>query len=205
MDKSITIDPTDLQSLADAVALGITTPELLADWIGVETIEDCLVLDESPVFADDGNAEIGYAHDSESSDAAQQYVDDGDWGTTEKTCWISVWTYRKGLNAKGQIEQVERESHTITTEPDEPDCMDGEPHRWESPHSIVGGLEGNPGVWGHGGGVIITECCMSCGCKKQTDTWAQNPENGEQGLTSVEYTEGAYTLDADTQANGTQR
>ena len=42
-------------------------------------------------------------------------------------------------------------------------------------------------MYGHGGGVIITEVCRHCGRYQITDTWAQNPENGEQGLTSTEY------------------
>lgn len=191
--NAITIDATNLQSLADAVAAGVTTPELLADWIGVDLVEDCLVLEDSPIFADDGNAEIEFAHDTDTSDAANQYIEGGDWGDRTQTVYVTVHTYRKGVNDRGQIEQVERESHTITIEPDEPDCIDGNQHVWKSPLSLVGGCKENPGVYGHGGGVIITECCMLCGCKKQTDTWAQNPENGEQGLTSVEYTAGEWT------------
>jgi hypothetical protein len=35
--------------------------------------------------------------------------------------------------------------------------------------------------------VIIHEVCVACGLKKITDTWAQNPEDGTQGLTSVRY------------------
>jgi hypothetical protein len=33
---------------------------------------------------------------------------------------------------------------------------------------------------------------MRCGCERTTDTWAQNPETGEQGLQSVSYEEGKY-------------
>lgn len=80
------------------------------------------------------------------------------------------------------------ETHTIEIPPTVPDCCGGE-HEFRSPFSVVGGCKENPGVYGHGGGVIMTEVCCLCGCYQITDTWAQNPENGEQGLRSVEYLE----------------
>jgi hypothetical protein len=75
---------------------------------------------------------------------------------------------------------------TTTIDPDEPDCT-GDGHDWQSPE-MLGGLSENPGVVGHGGGVIVTEVCAHCGRYRTTDTWAQNRSTGEQGLTSVEYT-----------------
>jgi hypothetical protein len=61
---------------------------------------------------------------------------------------------------------------------------------------LVGGIEENPGVWGHGGGVVINEACVRCGCGRTTDTWAQDPSTGRQGLESVAYEEGAYDVSA---------
>lgn len=60
-----------------------------------------------------------------------------------------------------------------------PDCESGEDHDWQSPHAIVGGICETPGVHGHGGGVIIRECCARCGMYRITDTWAQDPATGE--------------------------
>lgn len=69
-----------------------------------------------------------------------------------------------------------------------PPCEDGsEDHDWQAPYGIVGGIEDNPGCWGHGGGVVYHEVCMRCGLTRTTDTWAQRPDNGEQGLTAVSY------------------
>jgi hypothetical protein len=188
--ESITIDPTDLDSLAEAVAVGVTTVEQLANWIGVDLIDGCLVLDESPMFADDGNSEQEYPHDTESRDAAAEYVSDGDWGQDNSTSWVTVYTYRKAVNSRGEIERVSQEDHTIALHPEEPACEGGE-HVWHAPHSLLGGLKENPGVWGKGGGIISKEICRCCGCVKETDTWAQNPSTGEHGLT-VSYTEGEY-------------
>ena len=85
-------------------------------------------------------------------------------------------------------------SVTVAIDPSEPECRDGKTHDWKSPISIVGGIAENPGVQAHGGGVVIEEICIQCGCGKTTDTWAQNPSNGKQGLTSISYEEGAHDV-----------
>lgn len=74
----------------------------------------------------------------------------------------------------------------LVVSPPEPKCTEPE-HIWEAPHDVVGGLIENPGVVGNGGGVVITEVCSSCGVYRVTDTWAQSPTTGQQGLTSVAY------------------
>ena len=142
--------------------------------------------------ADDGNAEVTYECET-GREAAQQYVDDGDWGDRSETCWIEVHTWQEEEDEDGDTVRINERTYTITLEAEEPDCIDGHEHRWRTPYSLLGGLKENPGVWGHGGGVICNEVCTLCGCKKITDTWAQNPSNGEQGLTSVEYVEGEFT------------
>jgi hypothetical protein len=76
---------------------------------------------------------------------------------------------------------------TVAVQPPEPDCADDRGHRWHAPHELVGGLEENPGVWGHGGGVISKDVCRFCGVVRTVDTWAQDPETGEQGLESYSY------------------
>lgn len=75
-------------------------------------------------------------------------------------------------------ETGEEAEETVTVEPTEPECEPGQKHDWQEPHAILGGLEENPGVWGHGGGVTIDSVCMRCGCGRTHDTWAQRPSNG---------------------------
>lgn len=91
------------------------------------------------------------------------------------------------VNGRWGLSSDHRE-HTFdfALDPVAPQCS-RKKHYWHSPHSIVGGIEENPGVWGHGGGVIILEVCKHCGVRKRTDTWAQNPLNGQQGLNSIRY------------------
>lgn len=81
---------------------------------------------------------------------------------------------------------IDREQHTVNLDPPEPECA-GDEHEWRSPLSVVGGIESNPGVWAHGGGVLIREVCRHCGRYRETDTWAQCPTTGAQGLRSVTY------------------
>jgi len=104
-----------------------------------------------------------------------------------------VTVYYGLVGAGGNVE--DEDSVTVTIQPTEPECKDGEEHDWQSPHEIVGGIKGNPGVWGRGGGVIVDEACMRCGCRRQTDTWAQRPDTGEQGLQSVAYAEEHYAAE----------
>ncbi len=133
----------------------------------------------------DGNADLEIDANS-ASEAAQEYVDGGDWGEDTKTWWIDILCTPLDNNS----ERLENEAVwiTITVEPDEPDCIDKyTKHNWQAPIQLVGGIESNPGVSGHGGGVVCQEICVRCGCAQTTDSWAQRRDTGEQGLHSIEY------------------
>ena len=81
------------------------------------------------------------------------------------------------------------DSHTERIDPPEPECPAAPEHDWQSPHEIVDGLPENPGVHGHGGGVVITTVCAGCGAYRQCDTWAHRRDTGEEGLESIRYLE----------------
>jgi hypothetical protein len=138
--------------------------------------------------------EEGYEYDEITADSleealeeARSNVDRGNYSDSEGTLYINVSVHCEETGEQG--------SDTVTCEPDEPDCADGETHDWQSPIELVGGIKENPGCWGHGGGVIYHEVCRHCGCKRTTDTWAQNPQTGEQGLREVSYEENAYAAE----------
>lgn len=139
---------------------------------------------------DDGYGEIEVEAES-AEEAAQEYVDGGDWGDVSRTTWINV--YVQEVDEDGE-DIGDRERVKVTVDPDEPPCLEHEEHDWRSPHELVGGCKENPGVRGHGGGVIIVEACVRCGCKRTTNTWDYDRETGEQGLESVAYEEGAFDL-----------
>lgn len=96
------------------------------------------------------------------------------------TMWLDIWVVC--------VTTAERAKDTVQLEPPDPPCARGRTsHEWNSPWSVVGGDEANPGVWGHGGGVRIKEVCCRCGSYRLTDTWATRPDTGEQGYTTHEF------------------
>ena len=129
--------------------------------------------------------------------AAGIYVESGDWEASTSTWWCNVTVV--GPMKEGETEAATEEDGRyrrvrVAVEPDEPACSADE-HDWQRPVALVGGIESNPGVWGHGGGVTIQEVCMTCGCGKKTDTWAQDMEDGVQGLTSVTFLVGQFDVE----------
>jgi hypothetical protein len=133
---------------------------------------------------DEGASEIIEAEDMGDAKAqAEEWIRDGEWGDVTETLYLRANVAE--LDDDDNV--VDQDSVTVTLQPQEPDCEDGQPHDWTSPHDIVGGLADNPGVFGHGGGVRIHEVCSRCGLRRVTDTWAQDPSTGVQGLESVSY------------------
>lgn len=128
---------------------------------------------------------------AEALEAAKEGVDPRNYpGVSGDGLTITIWVrVRVKCEATG-----ENDSAKVACDPVPPKCGDGnQDHDWQTPLRIVGGIAENPGVWGNGGGVRIHEACMNCGCAKITDTWAQDRESGEQGLTSVEFEPGRYS------------
>jgi hypothetical protein len=124
---------------------------------------------------------------AEACERADEWAREGDWDTSTGTVYVDVWVLEDG-------EGGEEDRVTVAIHQDEPGCTAGGDHDWRSPHWLVGGIESNPGVQGSGGGVLITEACLRCGCRRTTDTWAQRRDTGEQGLTEVTYQPGHYDL-----------
>ena len=120
---------------------------------------------------------------------AGKWVAEGDYEFEpgDGSIWVGCHLYAEWQGGDDRIA-----SPRVQIDPPEPDCDSGEDHDWQSPHEIVGGIKDNPGVWGNGGGIVSTEVCMLCGCGRTTDTWAQDPGTGSQGLTSVSYEAGKY-------------
>lgn len=129
--------------------------------------------------------DLGTLNLADAADAARDWISEGEFGDIESTIWFDALVYCEATGEEMTI--------TSTIDPLAPRCSDGDrSHDWQRPHEIVGGCESNPGVWGNGGGVIITEVCMSCGCERKTNTWATRPDTGRQGLESVRYEAGKY-------------
>ena len=80
----------------------------------------------------------------------------------------------------------EHQMEDIRVDPEEPENCSG---NWISPLSLFGGLAENPGVHGHGGGVIVQEVCPQTGWYKTTDTADQNCTGHGNPVESIEYAE----------------
>jgi len=113
------------------------------------------------------------------------YDDDYDDESTMSTLWIDVEAWRRGIyaNADGTPREgrVQVEYHTVALNPDEPPCLDEQSHNWSDDEDLAGHVHSS------GGGVVYSEVCTACGWERETDTWAQRPDTGEQGLQSETY------------------
>lgn len=138
--------------------------------------------------------EIEAADRDDARKQAEEWARGGDWGVEEdqRYVYVDVRIYEVGEGEDGEHIEELVDTVTVAIAPEEPDCTHEDGHDWQAPHEIVGGIESNPGVWGHGGGIIADECCMRCGCRRRTDTWAQRSDTGEQGLEEVTYQPGYY-------------
>ena len=91
----------------------------------------------------------------------------------------TYWIDADVLDARGAVVVARR---NVPIHPTEPACSE-RAHAWQD--------DGMPGfgdvVRGNGGGVILRHRCAHCGLARITDTWAQRPDNGRQGLTSIRY------------------
>jgi hypothetical protein len=190
--------PIDLSVAAVARLLGVS-PDSECDAEGVTWRRGRAA--GAPVFllpgyttgysAADGQVRRRFPEAETAQAAAQAFVDGGDWCAGARTTWVSVsaWQAIASVDDSGKrvMGRYAETRHLIAVAPYVPACAEGHEHDWRSDHEVVGGLKENPGVLGHGGGVIVREHCAHCGAYRVTDTWAQCPETGEQGLTATAY------------------
>lgn len=187
----------DIHEAAELVASEEYTLDRLVAEHGGQIIDDpyqgrVWLDDPQRIMVSDGQTEEEYDASS-AAEAVDEFFDGCLWDRDQPTFWYDVRSWREAITEAGEIVRIDEATHTRQIDPPEPPCVDGQGHDWRSPHEIVGGIRENPGVWGHGGGVIMHECCVRCGCRRTTDTWAQRQDTGEQGLESVEYEPGCYS------------
>jgi len=144
-------------------------------------------------FATDGADDyVDCEDDDEAIEAAVEWLDETDWDDSSPGR-VHATVYRIADDGT----ETNIGTATLIIEQREPACCGENPsdeHKWSSDHDLVGGIKENPGVWGHGGGVVIHEVCLYCGCERVTDTWPQDPETGEQGgWNEVSYRDSAHS------------
>lgn len=101
---------------------------------------------------------------------AKEWARRGEWDFSDGTVFASLYIERVGGEEVSQILD-------LPIDPPEPACeIKDVPHTWVEVGEHL-----------HGGGVMIEEVCDLCGLRRLTNTWAQSPRTGKQGLRSVRY------------------
>lgn len=193
------LERSDTHALADA--LDVAGGDHPVDDATMEEIGEALDLEivrrgDNLYLAPDGAAWLAYdegasfdlpelALDATDSDLLEELQIAGCYDPTDESYTVSWHAEIDLVNSSGRVVEI-RLSAEITIQPDAPECADGHEHSWAAPFSVLGGIEDNPGVWGHGGGVILRRVCRHCGTYKVVDTWATNPSNGTP-MESVTY------------------
>ncbi len=73
----------------------------------------------------------------------------------------------------------------VGEDPPEPECSEDE-HDWRAPHSVVGGLSENPGVWSAGGTTMtFHRVCAHCGLHRHETCHGAQRNPGQ--LDTIEY------------------
>ena len=108
------------------------------------------------------------------------------WPTeSRKTTFLDTELVAK--NERG--ETIEEEKIEVRFDPPLPcegDASRGK-CRWDNPHELLGGLEENPGVRGHGGGAAIMEVCRTCGSYRETLTHDQDTGSSDEWEKTTRY------------------
>jgi hypothetical protein len=139
------------------------------------------------VFVTDGYGatdehDVDVLNEDIAEELAQEYVDNGAYG--QGPVDVHVYTTRF---SREDGEVLREWWVTVSVPPEEPECVDRyTDHDWQSPHSLVGGLESNPGVWGSDHGKVrYTEVCSHCGIYRKTDHGAT--DHSGQPYTRIDY------------------
>jgi hypothetical protein len=187
-------DGEGAESIANDLGLVVVGPADAEDYDGDE-----LVLALRGLAVEDREAcDVEYSEwpQDDAWGCAEAYVDSWHDGENTATEYWDIEVVRRGLvrDDGGDVISliISRTTETVTVHPAEPECEaeDWDPETGETLTRDDGHEWRDSGLQGHGGGVVYDETCEHCGLIRETDTWATNPETGEQGLESVSYSSG---------------
>lgn len=113
----------------------------------------------------------------DASDAVEAWLTGGDWDTSEGPLYLVAYAVSLDV-VTGEAVEHTRVCGEATIEQPEPDCLDGVGHDWCAPHSVVGGLRENPGVYGAGAGITSRRVCARCGAYSVYESARQDSGTG---------------------------
>ena len=120
-----------------------------------------------------------------SPDAAEEHatawLSEGDYATHEGPIRVHAYVWRAD-----QTHTCDRTRVTYTAKQDVPLCTDDGEHNWT-----------DRAVRSHGAGLMIHEGCTRCGCRRRTETQAQDRSTGEMIGSEVTYADDVYADDVD--------
>jgi len=129
-------------------------------------------------WADDGTGPAFFSDAESASEAAQEYVTGANCANGLASTMTKVLCCP--YSEDGDYTRIT--TVDVIIPPTEPPCTEDK-HDWQSPINVVGGISESPGVYGHGGGVTITEVCSHCGWYRVQDTWADDGYGGHYDAT----------------------
>jgi hypothetical protein len=98
---------------------------------------------------------------ADAEEQARAWVADGSWG--EGQCYVRAYITPYTADGEPDSDEWWGVECLVGDEPEEPDCIEGEEHDWQSP-VWLGGCRENPGVWGLRGTQIQSRMvCAHCG------------------------------------------
>ncbi len=122
----------------------------------------------------------------EALELAKRNFDSLAYEPKESTYWIDLVVYEDHWDEEaGRWRQVAEAVCPMAIFPLEPPCTSRDGlHWWCTPRELP-----RVGTFPHGDGFRFVDVCAYCGLYKVIDTWATNPEDGREGLLSVEFME----------------
>jgi len=111
------------------------------------------------------------------ADAIEEWLTDGDWDPSEGPLYLTAYACPIDPTT-GTADGAHRVTAEVTIEQDAPDCEGDEEHDWCAPHSVVGGLRENPGVYGAGAGITSRRVCSHCGAYTVYESARQDSGTG---------------------------
>lgn len=120
---------------------------------------------------------------------ARDWARDGSW---DQRCEVDVFAveldldaYESGNKREAYVGDLAWATVEVGEDPPEPECSEDE-HDWRAPHSVVGGLSENPGVWSEGGTTMtFHRVCAHCGLNRHETRHGAQRNPGQ--LDTVEY------------------